>query len=101
MPIEERLDIRMDLSIIAVQWDEVSGPQLISIYPNMSLDDPESVALQIYLASVTVFGQHGHSQRTEFSLPLLSLGESIIARVAFDSWEDNSLRGKERTFFDL
>jgi tetratricopeptide (TPR) repeat protein len=63
------------------------------------LDDPESVALQIYLASVTVFGQHGQSQRTEFSVPLLSLGDRIDARVAFDSWYDPSLRGNERPFF--
>ncbi|NHJ00916.1 MAG: hypothetical protein EAX86_02185 [Candidatus Heimdallarchaeota archaeon] len=89
----------MDLSILAVQWDEVSGPQIISIYPNSSLEDPESVALQIYLASVTVFGQHGHTQRTEFTVPLLSLGNTTVARVAFDSWEDHSLRGKERVFF--
>ena len=63
------------------------------------LDDPESVALQVYLASVTVFGQHGQSQRTEFSVPLLSLGDKTYARVAFDSWYDPSLRGNERPFF--
>ncbi|MFW9778620.1 MAG: hypothetical protein ACFFE8_07165 [Candidatus Heimdallarchaeota archaeon] len=55
--------------------------------------------MQIYLASVTVFGQHGQSQRTEFSVPLLSLGQDVTARVAFDSWEDAGIRGKERPFF--
>ncbi len=63
------------------------------------MNDPESVALQIYLASVTIFGQHGHSQRIEFSVPLLSLGQGITARVAFDSWIDRSLRGNECPFF--
>ncbi len=53
----------------------------------------------MYLSSVTVFGQHGSSQRTEFSVPLLSLGQNAIARVAFDSWPDLSQRGKERPFF--
>jgi tetratricopeptide (TPR) repeat protein len=72
---------------------------VISSYPPAALDDPESVALQIYLASVTIFGQHGNSQRTEFSLPILSLGQTIISRVAFDSWPDPTLRGKERPFF--
>ncbi|MFX1516701.1 MAG: tetratricopeptide repeat protein [Promethearchaeota archaeon] len=91
--------LRMNLTILAVHWDDVSGPSIISLFPHTSLNDPESVALQIYLASVTVFGQHGHSQRTEFSVPLLSLGQDIIARVAFDSWPDSSLRGKERPFF--
>ena len=90
---------KMDLTILAVHWDDISGPSIISLFPHTSLNDPESVGLQIYLASVTVFGQHGHSQRTEFSIPLLSLGQDIIARVAFDSWPDPSLRGKERPFF--
>ncbi len=90
---------RLDLTVLAVRWDDISGPSIISLFPVASLDDPESVALQIYLASVTVFGQHGHSQRTEFSVPLLSLGQDITARVAFDSWIDTSLRGKERPFF--
>jgi tetratricopeptide (TPR) repeat protein len=65
----------------------------------LAFDDPESIALQIYLASVTVFGQHGQSQRTEFSVPLLSLGKNILARVAFDAWFDPSIRGEERPFF--
>jgi len=69
------------------------------MFPSTALLDPESVALQIYLASVTVFGQHGESQRTEFSVPLLSLGKDVMARVAFDSWPDQALRGKERPFF--
>ncbi|MFX0208332.1 MAG: tetratricopeptide repeat protein, partial [Candidatus Hodarchaeota archaeon] len=90
---------RMDLTILAVRWDDISGPSIISLFPHAALNDPESVALQIYLASVTVFGQHGHSQRTEFSVPLLSLGQGVTARVAFDSWPDTSLRGKERPFF--
>ncbi|MFX0123619.1 MAG: tetratricopeptide repeat protein [Candidatus Hodarchaeota archaeon] len=89
----------MDLTILAVYWDDISGPSIISLFPHTTLNDPESVALQIYLASVTVFGQHGSSQRTEFSIPLLSLGQGISARVAFDSWPDTSLRGKERPFF--
>lgn len=89
----------IDLTILAVRWDDISGPSIISLYPHSALNDPESVALQIYLASVTVFGQHGHSQRTEFSVPLLSLGSEITARVAFDSWIDTSIRGKERPFF--
>ncbi|MFX0015770.1 MAG: tetratricopeptide repeat protein [Promethearchaeota archaeon] len=89
----------MDLTILAVRWDDISGPSIISLFPHTALNDPESVALQIYLASVTVFGQHGHSQRTEFSVPLLSLGQDVKTRVAFDSWPDPSLRGKERPFF--
>ncbi|MHA1236362.1 MAG: hypothetical protein ACTSQ9_01730, partial [Candidatus Hodarchaeales archaeon] len=87
-----------DCTILAVLWDDISGPTVISLHP-LVFDDPESIALQIYLASVTVFGQHGQSQRTEFSVPLLSLGKNVIARVAFDAWYDPSLRGEERPFF--
>jgi tetratricopeptide (TPR) repeat protein len=84
--------------VLAVLWDDISGPSIISLHP-LIFDDPESIALQIYLASVTVFGQHGQSQRTEFTVPLLSLGKDIQARVAFDAWYDTSLRGEERPFF--
>ena len=84
--------------VLAVIWDDISGPSIISLHPPV-FDDPESVALQIYLASVTVFGQHGQLQRTEFSVPLLSLGKNVFARVAFDAWDDPSLRAKERPFF--
>ena len=88
----------VDCTILAVLWDDISGPTVISLHP-LVFDDPESIALQIYLASVTVFGQHGQSQRTEFSVPLLSIGKNVIARVAFDAWYDPSLRGEERPFF--
>ena len=89
---------QFDHVVLAVLWDDISGPSIISLYP-LAYDDPESIALQIYLASVTVFGQHGQSQRTEFSVPLLSLGKNILARVAFDAWFDPSIRGEERPFF--
>jgi len=87
------------VTILAVRWDDISGPSIISIFPATDIIDPESTALQIYLSSVTVFGQHGHSQRTQFSVPMLSLGSNITARVAFDSWPDPKLRGKECPFF--
>ncbi|MHA1975641.1 MAG: hypothetical protein ACW98F_06445 [Candidatus Hodarchaeales archaeon] len=89
---------QFDHVVLAVLWDDITGPSIISLHP-LAYDDPESIALQIYLASVTVFGQHGQSQRTEFSVPLLSLGKNILARVAFDAWFDPSIRGEERPFF--
>ncbi|WP_455463878.1 hypothetical protein [Candidatus Hodarchaeum mangrovi] len=91
--------LNLGVSILAVRWDDITGPSIISLFPPTELVDPESIALQIYLASVTVFGQHGQSQRTEFSVPMLSLGHGVTARVAFDAWPDQNLRGKERPFF--
>lgn len=88
------------LAILAVQWDEIAGPSIISHYPQFSIiEDPNAVALQIYMASVTVFGQYGESKKIEFSIPLLSLGENMRTRVAFDSWKDNSVRGGHKVFF--
>ncbi|MFX0092644.1 MAG: hypothetical protein ACFFBD_12850 [Candidatus Hodarchaeota archaeon] len=88
-----------EIIILAVQWDEVLGPTVLSMAPDDSLEDPSGVALQIYMASVTVFGQMGNTLRTEFSVPLLSLGTSHIVRVAFDSWKDETVRGKIRPFY--
>ncbi|MFX1535176.1 MAG: hypothetical protein ACFFDI_13205 [Promethearchaeota archaeon] len=85
--------------VLAVQWDEVLGPAVLSLAPEDMLEDPSGVALQIYMASVTVFGQMGNTLRTEFSVPLLSLGTNHIVRVAFDSWPDESVRGRVRPFY--
>ena len=39
----------IEFTTLAVLWDEISGPTVISLYPFV-FDDPESIALQIYLA---------------------------------------------------
>ena len=88
-----------EIIVLAVQWDEVLGPAVLSMAPENMLEDPSGVALQIYMASVTVFGQMGNTLRTEFSVPLLSLGTNHIVRVAFDSWPDESVRGRVRPFY--
>ncbi|OLS28082.1 MAG: hypothetical protein HeimC3_00420 [Candidatus Heimdallarchaeota archaeon LC_3] len=84
---------------LAVIWDERAGPTIISLYPEDSLSDPIGVALQIYLSSVAVFGQHQQAQRIDFSLPLLSISPNHLVRVAFDSWPDLEVRGEVRPFY--
>lgn len=80
---------------LAVLWDEFQGPEIISIYPENSITDPQSIALQIYMSAATVFGQR-KVERVEFSLPLLSWSLDSIVRVMFDTWEDKDVRGGER-----
>ncbi|MHA1990181.1 MAG: tetratricopeptide repeat protein [Candidatus Hodarchaeales archaeon] len=84
---------------LAVIWDERAGPSIVSIFPEDSLGDPVGVALQIYLSSVAVFGQHQQAQRVDFSLPLLSISPNHLVRVAFDSWPDPEVRGEVRPFY--
>ncbi|MFW9928465.1 MAG: tol-pal system YbgF family protein [Candidatus Thorarchaeota archaeon] len=84
---------------LAVIWDERAGPTIVSLYPSESLSDPVSIALQIYLSSVAVFGQHQQAQRIDFSLPLLSISANHLVRVAFDSWPDSEVRGELRPFY--
>ena len=97
--IEENPSISADIVILAVAWNEVEGPTIISKSPEEGLADPINIALQIYLSSVAVFGQHGQTKRVDFSLPLLSISSNHIVRVAFDSWPDHEVRGDERPFF--
>lgn len=97
--IEENPNISADIVILAVAWNEVEGPTIISKSPEEGLADPINIALQIYLSSVAVFGQHGQTKRVDFSLPLLSISSNHIVRVAFDSWPDHEVRGDERPFF--
>ena len=91
--------ISADIVVLAVAWNEVEGPTIISKSPEEGLADPINIALQIYLSSVAVFGQHGQTKRVDFSLPLLSISSNHIVRVAFDSWPDHEVRGDERPFF--
>ncbi len=89
-----------DIAIVAAKWDEVMGPQVLSEHPVSPFDtDTTSVAVQIYMTSVTIFGQTGKTKQIDFSVPLLSLGSEKICRVAFDAWEDPTVRGEERPFF--
>ncbi len=92
-------NISADFVVLAVAWNEVEGPTIISKSPEEGLADPINIALQIYLSSVAVFGQHGQTKRVDFSLPLLSISANHIVRVAFDSWPDHEVRGDERPFF--
>ena len=92
-------NISADIVVLAVAWNEVEGPTIISKSPEEGLPDPINIALQIYLSSVAVFGQHGQTKRVDFSLPLLSISSNHIVRVAFDSWPDHEVRGDERPFF--
>lgn len=97
--IEEATGISADFVVLAVVWDEVNGPTIISKSPVEGLADPINIALQIYLSSVAVFGQHSQTTRIDFSLPLLSISPNHLVHVAFDSWPDSEVRGDERPFF--
>ena len=76
--IQENPSISADIVILAVAWNEVEGPTIISKSPEEGLADPINIALQIYLSSVAVFGQHGQTKRVDFSLPLLSISSNHI-----------------------
>ncbi|MFX1511807.1 MAG: hypothetical protein ACFFCQ_04410 [Promethearchaeota archaeon] len=89
-----------EIAILAAKWDEVMGPQVLSEHPVSPFDtETTSVAVQIYMTSVTIFGQTGKTKQIDFSVPLLSLGSESVVRVAFDAWEDPNVRGEERPFF--
>ena len=95
----DELPSTVPIVVLAVVWDEVEGPTIISKAPADGLADPVSIALQIYLSSVAVFGQHGSTKRIDFTLPLLSISPNHVVNVAFDSWPDSEVRGDERTFY--
>lgn len=99
MSIDAVPTITSSVVVLGVVWDEVNGPSIVSKAPAEGLADPINIALQIYLSSVAVFGQHGATKKIDFSLPLLSISQNHIVRVAFDSWPDEEVRGDERPFF--
>ncbi|MHA2365469.1 MAG: tetratricopeptide repeat protein [Candidatus Hodarchaeales archaeon] len=99
MSLDELPSISSEIVVLAVIWDEINGPSIVSKAPAEGLADPVTVALQIYLSSVAVFGQHGQTKRIDFSLPLLSVSPNHLVYVAFDAWPDEEVRGDERPFF--
>ena len=91
--------LNAEILCLAVVWDEKIGPEIISICPSDVLGDPTSIALQIYLSSAAVFGQHQTTQRIDFSLPLLSISPNHLVRVAWNSWDDSDVRGDARPYY--
>ena len=90
-----------DIIVMACVWDEAQGPMIISraCTAGHLRYDFSPVALQIYMSSLTVFGQTGKTQKAEFTVPLYTISPSHVVRVAFDGWEDPSVRGEIRTYF--
>ena len=70
--IEEIPGISADFVVIAVVWDEVNGPTILSKSPEEGLADPINIALQIYLSSVAVFGQHSQTTKIDFTRTIVT-----------------------------
>ncbi|MFW9995189.1 MAG: tetratricopeptide repeat protein [Candidatus Odinarchaeota archaeon] len=91
-----KAEIMSEVMGLAVSWDEVQGPTIISEMPSQTLNDPINISLQIYMASVTIFGQMKEMTRVEITIPILSISADHVVRVAFDSWPDPGVRGNNR-----
>lgn len=90
-----------DIIVMACVWDEAQGPVIISrsCSAHHVRYDFSPIALNIYMSSLTVFGQTGRTQKAEFTVPLYTISPNHVVRVAFDGWEDASVRGEVRTYF--
>ncbi|MFX0114682.1 MAG: hypothetical protein ACFFB3_09045 [Candidatus Hodarchaeota archaeon] len=90
-----------DIIVMACVWDEAQGPVIISrsCAARHIRYDFSPIALNIYMSSLTVFGQTGRTQKAEFTVPLFTISPNHVVRVAFDGWEDSSVRGEIRTYF--
>ncbi|MHA1166271.1 MAG: hypothetical protein ACTSRU_00485 [Candidatus Hodarchaeales archaeon] len=93
--MEDR-EILSEVICLAVLWDEAQGPTIITEVPPQALNDPINICLQIYMASVTIFGQMQTLSRVEITLPILTVSPDHVVRVAYDSWPDTEVRGNER-----
>ncbi|MFW9992685.1 MAG: ADP-ribosylation factor-like protein [Candidatus Odinarchaeota archaeon] len=85
---------------IAVTWDAVQGrPNMVSVVPDGILSDPEKICMNIWMASVTFFGQEKTVSRIELSLPFSSIFLDHVVRVAFDTWEPAENSDNETSCF--
>jgi len=87
------------ISTLFLIWDEVEGPELVDSYP---LDPPyESerffdIGIQLFQASVSIFGQHGDLGSAGILLTVKNIGKD--GYIYFDIKRDEEVRGGERLF---
>ncbi|MHA1169369.1 MAG: ADP-ribosylation factor-like protein, partial [Candidatus Hodarchaeales archaeon] len=85
---------------LAVLWDEQVGrPRIISEVPPLSLPERDSAAMEIYIATASLFGQDAHLSCIITEIPFFSISPDHIAKVAFESWIEKSETGENVNHF--
>jgi len=92
----EKGDHPLIISFMAI-WDYELGPQIIDIYPQSNIGDPEKLAIQIFTL-YQVFWESPDSayQRTDFTAPIMNLNKT--AKVLLDVIPNIEIRGGFQPF---
>ena len=93
------VDAKSSISLLFFAWDEELGPELINSYPK---DPPQrselmyEVGIQLFQASVSIFGQHGYYGSAGVLLNVQNINQDSY--VFFDTKKDEQIRGGEKLF---
>ena len=86
--------IEMSNSLIFSKWDEVDGIEMLSVYPEDRVCDPEVIAVHCLSIAEFIYGGESFSNKVSIVLPIAHL--KIKASILFDFIEDESVRGGKR-----
>ena len=80
----------MRVGFILAKWNEVIGPEIVTVYPDNFIEDPNLIAIQCFSSSQFVFGGE---QFIQLSLIMPFIYLHLEAVLFFDYILDDSVRG--------
>nr|MDO8110473.1 ADP-ribosylation factor-like protein [Candidatus Sigynarchaeota archaeon] len=89
----EPLAVSEDVSdcVIFSRWDELEGIEILSVYPENRVSDPELIAIRCLSIAEFIFGGQSFSEKVSFVLPIAHL--KVRAAIYYDFIADKSVRG--------
>jgi Ras-related protein Rab-1A len=77
--------------VIFSRWDELQGIEILSVYPENRVSDPELIAIRCLSIAEFIFGGQSFSEKVSFILPIAHL--KVKAAIYFDFIVDENVRG--------
>ncbi len=77
--------------VIFSRWDEVQGIEILSVYPEDRVSDPELIAIRCLSIAEFIFGGESFSKKVSIIVPISHL--KVKAAIYFDFINDSKVRG--------
>jgi hypothetical protein len=77
--------------VIFSRWDEVQGIEILSVYPEDRVSDPELIAIRCLSIAEFIFGGESFSKKVSIIVPISHL--KVKAAIYFDFVTDSKVRG--------
>jgi len=81
----------MSNCIIFSRWDEIQGIEILSVYPENKVSDPELIAIRCLSIAEFIFGGESFTRKVSIIVPISHL--KVKAAIYFDFVTDSAVRG--------